>query len=194
MAITLTEVLDGSGNVVAAGNTYASIAYADARFVGRASVATWDAASDDTQARAMLDAMDLLRGRKWIGERLDFTQPEDWPRVAIRPIERRTRQRIVTGYETLTGASAGLYDHTGKFWATTVIPTPVKNAQCDLAYQFVVSGNSPSSSGVSDYSKIVVNVGDVELTRTLDNGGATIPQVILQALRPLMMMGTPTSR
>lgn len=192
MAIDLVEVLDGSGAIVAGGNTYATIGYADARFAGRASVATWDAASDDTQARAMLDAMDLLRGRNWIGGRLSETQPEDWPRVAIRPIERRSRRQIRTGFETLTGATGGLYDLTSKFWASTVIPAPVKDAQCDLAYLFITADFRKDDQ----YSSIVTKAGSTTLTKKtgadlLKNG---LPEAVTRLLAPLLLSGVEMSR
>lgn len=192
MAITLTEVLDGSGVIDPAGNTYATIAYADARFVGRANVATWTAAVGDTQARAMLDAMDLLRGRTWIGGRLVETQPEDWPRVAIRPMERRSRQRIRTGFETLIGATAGLYDASGRFWASTVIPTPVKDAQCDLAFLFVTDDFRQQDQ----YSSIVTKAGSTTLTRKTgaDLLVKGIPATINRILAPLLMAGTELMR
>jgi hypothetical protein len=192
MAITLTEVLDGNGNIVADGNTYATIAYADARFLGRDSVATWDAANDDTQARAMLDAMELLRGKPWIGGRLSETQPEDWPRAAVRPAERRSNRLIRTGYETLTGATGGLYDAGGKFWASTVIPTPIKDAQCDLAYLFVTDDFRKQDQ----YSSIVTKAGSTTLTKRTGSELLTsgIPRQIFAALKVFLMSGVELSR
>lgn len=185
MAITLTEVLDGSGAIVASGNTFATIAYADARFEGRANVATWDAASDDTQKRAMLDAMELLQGKQWIGRLFIDTQPKDWPRVGSTPKERQSRSRIRTGYETLTGASAGIYDNSGKFWPSTSIPAPIKDAQCDLAFLFVTDDFRKQDQ----YSSIVTKAGSTTLTRKtgadLLTGG--IPKTIAAMLRPFLL-------
>lgn len=196
MAIELVEVLNGSGAIAASGNTYATIAYAEARFSGRPKLQKWEDIGSEAQKRAMLDAMDELRGRNWIGGLLQETQPEDWPRVAIRPIERRSRRVIRAGYETLTGATGGLYDLSSKFWASTVIPTPLKNAQCDLAFlrALLPSSSDLDSASLSDYKKIVVTVGDIELTREQQDEVAMIRASVQKMIAPFLLSGTQMER
>lgn len=135
MAITLTKALNGSGVIQSAGNTYADRDDADAYFEGRLDAETWNTAGDERQEQSLLTAMRVLEALNYIGIPSTETQPLAWPRIANTPLERglRTRNRVQTGYATLTGAAGGLYDKKNRLWVVTAIPTPVVNAQCEIA-------------------------------------------------------------
>jgi hypothetical protein len=134
MAITLVTALDVNGVIQAAGNTFADLTYANTYFDQRPNSSAWTNLNDDEdKKKLLLWAMRSLNALGWIGGLLEVTQPLSWPRVAIRPIERSTRRQIRTGFETLTGATSGLYDLRGRFWPSNAIPAPVKNAQCEQA-------------------------------------------------------------
>jgi hypothetical protein len=125
--------LSGSGQINLDGNTFADIDFADAYFDLRPNATAWtELTDDDAKARLLLWAMRSLDGLGWIGGRLTQTQPLDWPRVAIRSAERSFPGAF--GYHQGDNYhGGGLYDGKGFFWASTTIPTSVKNAQCEFA-------------------------------------------------------------
>ncbi len=135
MAITLTKALNDSGVIQSAGNTYADRDDAAAYFEGRLDAETWNTAGDERQEQSLLTAMRVLESLSYIGIPSTETQPLAWPRIANTPLERglRTRNRVQTGYATLTGAAGGLYDKKNRLWVATAIPAPVVNAQCEIA-------------------------------------------------------------
>lgn len=122
MPITLITTVGGSTS-----DSYISVADADTYFDRRPNATAWtDLTDDDDKAKLLLWAMRSLNGLGWIGGRYSTTQSLDWPRVAVRPIERFTRYS-----ETMYGG--GLYDQNGNVWTYQQIPTGVLNAQCELA-------------------------------------------------------------
>ena len=129
MPITLIEALDGSGNIQATGNTFASLSYANTYFDQRPNAAAWIDLTDDEKNRLLLWAMRRLSALNWIGGLLQENQPLCWPRVAIRPIERTPPSGQSYGGTNY----AGLYDLHKRFWPSNEIPAPVINAQCEQA-------------------------------------------------------------
>src|SRR5262245_56565435 len=138
--VELIPVLDENGQIVLNGNTFGTLEEANAYFASRPNGEGWVELGQDGQATGLLSVMDILGDLNWIGGLVREDQPGPWPRVAIRPVERRSQRRIRTGLETLTGATGGLYDLKNRFWAATAIPTPVKNAQFELAFALQVDG------------------------------------------------------
>lgn len=127
MSVTLIPALDGSGNISLTANTYTTLAEADAYFALRPNSTAWTGITDDDErSKLLLWAMRSLDGLGWIGARITPTQPLDWPRLAVRPIER------VAPHPAMYAGAYGLYDLKGQFHATTTIPQGVKNAQCEL--------------------------------------------------------------
>ena len=135
MPITLTPVLDGTGAIDASGNTLATLTQFDTYLSERLNAASVLAMGDEVKRQGLITAMRVLDALPLIGAPYSVTQPHPvWPRVAINPLERGSlRFRIRTGYETLTGATAGIYDRQGRFWSATAIPVSLRNAQCELA-------------------------------------------------------------
>ena len=135
MPITLTPVLDGTGAIDASGNTLATLTQFDTYLSERLNAASVLAMGVETKKQGLITAMRVLNALPLIGAPYSVTQPHPvWPRVAINPLERGSlRFRIRTGYETLTGATAGIYDRQGRFWSATAIPVSLRNAQCELA-------------------------------------------------------------
>lgn len=135
MPITLTPVLDGTGAIDASGNTLATLTQFDTYLSERLNAASVLAMGVETKKQGLITAMRVLNALPLIGAPYSVTQPHPvWPRVAINPLERGSlRFRVRTGYETLTGATAGIYDRQGRFWSATAIPVSLRNAQCELA-------------------------------------------------------------
>lgn len=191
MPITLTPAINGSDEIDLAANSYVTIAEAQAYFNSRVNGSGWFDYGDDDHRRALISAAESLdESRRWIGAVVREDQPLQWPRVAIRPIERRTRKMIRTGFETLTGASGGLYDLNSRFWAANTIPKPIKSAQCELAFSLLVEGlQLAGKPGIKSFSGDGVSVTyDEPLKRT------DLPLIVARLLGPLSLGGTEIER
>ena len=190
MPITLTPALS-AGVIDLAGNTYVTTAEADTYFDSRANGSGWSDYGDDDHKRALITAAEMLdASRRWIGGLVREDQPLAWPRVAIRPIERRSRRLIRTGFETLTGATAGLYDGKRRFWASTVIPKPIKDAQCELAFSILVEGlKLAGKAGVKSFS-----ADGVSVTFDRPPERADLPLTVARLLAPLSLSGPEMER
>lgn len=136
MAVILIAALDGNGAIVATGNTFNTYDEAVAYFNNRSGSASWHDLDEEDQKLTLLSAMRFFAGINWIGGRYSITQPLDWPRIAIRENE-RSPSTAPSGYGVY--ANGGLFDHNGRLWLTTQIPTHVKNAQCEFALALLES-------------------------------------------------------
>lgn len=143
----------------ASSNSYVSLADATTYFADRSDGADWGSDTNQ-QTRALFTAIDYLDALPWIGAMLLETQSLQWPRVAVRPIERRPQQRIRLGYETLAGLD-GLYDLKGRLWVSTAIPQPIKDAQCEFALALV--RNPAALAGAQEVKRIRTGVVTLEL-------------------------------
>ncbi len=120
----------------ASANSYASLAEADAYFALRPNATAWTAIMDgDERSKLLLWAMRSLDGLGWVGARVVPTQSLDWPRLAVRPVERMPPYALRYGtlQPLVFPGAPGLYDLRGQFHATTSIPQGVKDAQCEFA-------------------------------------------------------------
>jgi hypothetical protein len=186
---TLTPAIN-AGQIVLAGNTYVTLEQANAYFQGRIHSAGWFDQPELYREQSLLTAVFTLDQRTWIGGIVREDQPLMWPRVAIRPIERRSRRRIRTGFETLTGATAGLYDTQGRFWPSNDIPRPIKHAQCELA--FVVLLEILSLEGDAAIKSWSADGASVTYDRPLKQG--ELPLSVKQFLPPFVMSGPQLER
>jgi hypothetical protein len=101
-------------------NSFVTLAEATSYMEGRLNASTWDAAATDSQNRALVEATRELSARTWKGMRVTDTQALSWPRQwACDP------DSPVQGY-----------------FSTTVIPQRVKDATCELAFQFIKAGTT----------------------------------------------------
>jgi hypothetical protein len=168
MAITLTPAINGSGVVDAAGNTYAVLADWDTFFESRLNASVATGALEDDQKRALISAMVFLESLNYLGVRLTTTQSLAFPRVGNTPETRNTSRRYRTGFETLTAASGGFYDRSGKFWASTAIPAPLIKAQCEVGMALLQDSDWNESDGITRIRTGVVTAelkGDTFLSK-----------------------------
>ena len=184
MAITLTPALDTSGVLDMAGNTYVTLADAHTYFESRLNATDWERSSQPRQQQALLTAMRILETLPWIGAPLLVTQPLAWPRVATCPAERENRKRIQTGYETLTGATRGLYDRRGRAWQVSAIPAPIRNAQCEIALAML----QDQSLNEGQMRLMLIRSSNTEIDYRQRAGSA--PVMAMECLNGFLLNGT----
>ena len=155
-------VEDGTG--LAAANSYASIAEANAYFLDRANAA-WDAAEDDARSAALIratTAIDGVYGSRWPGFRCMELQGLDWPR-----------------YEA--------WDRDG--YPLTGLPKKVKEATCEAA--LIELGSSGALSKKADIGLSELTVGSITKKWAVASGaGATAYPAIKQALSRIVRGGS----
>lgn len=116
MAVTIVATV-GS----ASANSFVTLAEAATYAEARLNASTWEtSATTDNKNRALVEATRELSALVWQGKRTDSTQALSWPRqVTVDPDN-----------PSLT------------YFASTVIPTRVKDATCELALAFIKSGTT----------------------------------------------------
>jgi hypothetical protein len=138
MPVTITATV-GS----ASANSFVTLAEADTYMEARLNSTLWDAASDDSCNRALVEATrELSDLNGWKGTRVTESQSLSWPRdYAIDP------------------------DNPNDFYyENSVIPQRVKDATMELAFQFINSGTTDIASLDSSLNVIEKTV-DVLTTR-----------------------------
>lgn len=109
-------------------DTYTSVADADMYFSNRLYSTAWAALSpSNKEASLRIAAKHLDLMYMWLGEPTSSSQPMAWPRN-------------------------GLYTRNGAEILNTTVPEDIKNAQCELAYQWAQSDQltPPASSFTAD--------------------------------------------
>lgn len=96
-------------------NSYVSLAAANDLAAQRLFAVSWNAATDDTRAAALITATALLDRMQWQGRPIAPTQPLAWPRVA---------NRCPDGYPL-----------------TTEIPAAIVTATAELAIHLLATGD-----------------------------------------------------
>ena len=116
MAVTIVATV-GS----ASANSFVTLAEAATYMEGRLNASTWETdASTDNKNRALVEATRELSALEWCGRRVDDTQALSWPReMAVDP----------------DSASDFYFD-------STEVPQRVKDATCELAFQFIKAGTT----------------------------------------------------
>ena len=128
----------------ASANSFITLAEADTYAEGRLNASTWDAATDDNQNRALVEATRLLSALTWEGTRVDTTQALSWPRSwAMNP--------DVTWFAWA-------------YYATSAIPQRVKDATAELAIQFIKAGTT-DVAGADPNQGVIEKTVDVLTTR-----------------------------
>jgi hypothetical protein len=163
MAVTIDATV-GSADA----NSYITLAEAETYMEGRLNVDLWDAATDATKDIALVEAQRWLTPMGWVGERTDGTQALSWPRQwAFDP-------------------DSPIQD----YFDTDVIPVRVKDAQAELALQFIKAGTTdiaalqPAGDGIIEERVDVIAVR-YESSTMRPTGTARYPSV-LRYIQPLL--------
>lgn len=116
MAVTIDATAGGSS-----ANSFVTLAEAASYVEGRLNASTWEStATTDQKNRALVEATRELSARSWIGERTTTTQALAWPRqMAVNPD-----------------------DPNSSYFSSSVVPQRVKDATCELAFQFIKNGTT----------------------------------------------------
>lgn len=161
MAVTIVATA-GS----ASANSYVTLAEADTYMEARLNATLWDAATDDSCNRALVEATREIDVLSYLGKRTSDTQALSWPRdFAVNPDD----------------PNADYYD-------TTVVPTRVKDATCELAFQFIKAGTTDvaaleSTAGIVRKKIDVLETEYSEFNR--EKGLERYPRVV-NYIRPLL--------
>jgi hypothetical protein len=124
----------------ASANSFVTLAEADAYMDGRLNGSAWESATEDNQNRALVEATRELSARTWKGRRVDDTQALAWP-----------RQWAGDPDSPLQG-----------YFDTDVVPQRVKDACCELAFQFIKAGTTDVAAQDSTIGVTREKVGEIE--------------------------------
>ena len=140
MAVSITATV-GS----ATANSYVTLVEADAALEARLNVSAWDDATDDVKNRALVEAQAELQTLDWVGTRTDAVQALAWPReYAINP-------------DAPSDADLDLLPE--PTYLDDEIPVRVKNAQIELAFQFIKAGTTDLAMPLSNEGVISKTIG-----------------------------------
>lgn len=142
MAITIVETV-GS----ASANSYVSQASATTYLEGRLNSSAWSGASTGDKDIALVEAFREINLRAYLGRKVTTTQSGQWPRQWAPDPD----------------------SPTGTWFDTTTIPQRVKDAQCELALEFLRAGTTDLAGPITDDGVIEKTV-DVLTTRYADPG------------------------
>jgi hypothetical protein len=153
----------------AASNSYATVAEADAYLEARLNSAAWT--GDEPKKQALVEAARELTALGYVGYRTSETQALAWPRFNAPDPD-------------------GTSDYA--YYDTTEIPRRIKDAQCELALEFLRAGTS-DIAGTDTNAGVIQKVVDVLSTTwqpgQRPQGLARFPRV-QRLLEPLLAIGT----
>jgi len=135
----------------ASANSFVTLAEAETYCEARLNVSLWDAATDDTKNRALVEATRELDPLLWAGYRTDDVQSLAWP-----------RQWVVNPDDP----NLNYYD-------SDEIPQRVKDGACELALQFIKAGTSDVADNPSDLN---IKRKKIDVLETEYFGAHTTPQ------------------
>ena len=165
MALTIDASVGG-----AAANSYATEAEVIAYMATRLNASAWTTLSGssctETEKAAMIEAQRELSVLQWAGTQASSTQALQWPRYWVSNPD----------------------DPWKYYYLSTVVPTRVKNAQAELAFQFLKAGTTdvaavPSTQGIIQKTIDVLTTIYSEFNQP--TGLARFPRV-LNLVRPLL--------
>jgi hypothetical protein len=157
----------------ASANSYVTLAEADSYMEARLNSTSWDDATTDNQNRALVEASRELTSRAWAGRRTDDTQALSWPR------------------QWAHDPDNPIY----AYFDTDVIPQRVKDATCELAFQFILAGTTDVAAleGTAGIKSETVGPISVEYdTYSRAKGLARYPRV-MDYIRPLLATAAATT-
>jgi hypothetical protein len=121
--------------------------YLDARLNSDA----WMNAIADDKTRALLMAAQRLDRETWLGERVNITQRLAWPRIGVAKVD---------GVSSFYG---GFYSYGwgwgyGEQYLSTEIPQVIKDAQCELALEYLGGFDDGGDDAIDSFSADGVSV------------------------------------
>lgn len=115
MALTIVATAGG-----ATANSFVTLAEAETYMEGRGNKSTWTAAADADKNIALVEATRDIDALNFVGSRADSSQALAWPR------------QYAPDPDSPTDA----------WYDTDEVPTRVKNATCELAFQYIKAGTT----------------------------------------------------
>lgn len=142
-------------------NSFCTLAEAETYLSARLNATAWTAAVDDSKNMALLEACRDLSGLGcWRGRRVNDTQALSWPRDYVPdPDNPDNEGLLVTGYQVLEAPFSTIV-----YYLTTIVPVRVKDAQIELALEYLRAGSSdvagldPSSNIKSEKVDVIETV------------------------------------
>lgn len=135
MAVTIVATA-GS----ASANSFATLAEFTSYMEGRLNSSAFDSASTDEQNRALVEASRMLSNLIWKGRRATDTQALSWPR------------------EWVINPDSSTFD----YYDTDEVPDRVKDATCELAFQFLKAGTTDVAAYDTDLNMKRDKTGPLE--------------------------------
>lgn len=117
MAVAIDATVGGSSS-----NSFVTLVEAQAYMDGRLNASAWQAASTDSQNRALVEATREISSRTWQGTRNLTSQVLSWPRWFVIDPDAPWSGTV--------------------YFSNLVIPQRVKDATCELAFQFLNLGTT----------------------------------------------------
>lgn len=115
-------------------NSYVTLADAETYLEGRLNISAWTAATTDTKNRALVEAQRTISPLPWAGSRTTDTQALAWPRQYVAnpdaplPLQNVARENLLPTYIV--------------YYDDDVVPQRVKDAQVELALEFLKAGTT----------------------------------------------------
>jgi hypothetical protein len=154
----------------ASANSFVTLAEATTYMQGRMNSDAFDNATTDEQNRSLVEATRDVSVMEYVGRRASSTQVLSWPRWGATDPD--------SAY--------------GWLFVSTVVPQRIKDATCELAFQYLSAGSSDLASADPNAGVIEKTV-DVLTTRwqpfQRPTGLSRFPRV-LNLIRPLLAAGT----
>jgi hypothetical protein len=143
-------------------NSYITLAEADAYLDGRLNVGAWTAATTDTKNRALVEAQRTLTPLPWAGSRTTDTQALAWPRQYVAnpdaplPLTAVARENLTPAYVV--------------YYEDDVIPVRLKEAQAELALEFLKAGTTDLAvaDSTADVIRKKVDVLETEYAKPME--------------------------
>jgi hypothetical protein len=143
MAIPTIDTTIGGANA----NSYVTLQNAEDYHDARLNTETWANATSDNKSRALLMAANRLQSENWLGSRVTATQRLAWPRLYVEKVD-GISPGFGWGYGWLFG----------DVYLSTEIPQRVKDAQCELALNYLQGFDDGSEDSMASFSADGVSI------------------------------------
>lgn len=155
-------------------NSFVTLVEAEAYMEGRGNASTWTAATDAEKNVTLVEATRDIDVQNYRGKRASSTQALDWPRDwAVDPD-----------------------DPYLDYFDSDEIPTRIKNATCELAFQYIKAGTTDVAAldAATNVKRKKVDVLETEYfaASSTPTGLSRYPRVIAY-IRPLLASTGPTA-